>query len=103
MLLTSLVMLMAKATDWEARIGRRVRLRDLRALAAVIQSGSMAKAAQELGVTQSAISQMIADLESALRVRLLDRSPRGVVATIYGNILLKRSRAALDELKQGIQ
>jgi DNA-binding transcriptional LysR family regulator len=103
LLLTSLETLMTKATDWEARIGRRVRLRDLRALAAVIQSGSMARAAKELGVTQSAVSQMIADLEAALRVRLLDRSPRGVVATIYGNILLKRSRAALDEIKQGIQ
>jgi DNA-binding transcriptional LysR family regulator len=94
---------MASAADWELRIGRRVRLRDLHALSAVIQSGSMAKAAKELGVTQSAVSQMIADLEAALRVRLLDRSPRGVVATIYGDILLKRSRAALDELKHGIE
>jgi DNA-binding transcriptional LysR family regulator len=63
----------------------------------------MAKAAKELGVTQSAVSQMVADLEAALRVRLLDRSPRGVVATIYGSVLLKRSRAALDELRNGIQ
>ena len=94
---------MAKALDWESRIGRRVRLRDLHALSAVVQSGSMAKAAKELGVTQSAVSQMIADLESALRVRLLDRSPRGVVSTIYGNVLLRRSRAALDELRHGIQ
>lgn len=94
---------MTKALDWESRIGRRVRLRDLHALSTVVQSGSMAKAAKELGVTQSAVSQMIADLESALRVRLLDRSPRGVVATIYGNVLLKRSRAALDELRYGIQ
>ena len=94
---------MAKPTDWESRIGRRVRLRDLHALSAVIQSGSMAKAAKELGVTQSAVSQMIADLEAALRVRLLDRSPRGVVPTIYGDILLKRSRAALDEIKHGIE
>jgi DNA-binding transcriptional LysR family regulator len=63
----------------------------------------MAKAAKELGVTQSAVSQMVADLEAALRVRLLDRSTRGVVATIYGSVLIKRSRAALDELRNGIQ
>ncbi len=94
---------MAEPPDWDSRIGRRVRLRDLHALSAVVQSGSMAKAAKVLGVTQPAVSQMIADLESALRVRLLDRSPRGVVATAYGNILLRRSRAALDEIKQGIQ
>jgi DNA-binding transcriptional LysR family regulator len=63
----------------------------------------MAKAAKELGVTQSAVSQMVADLEAALRVRLLDRSTRGVVATIYGSVLIKRSRAALDELRNGLQ
>jgi DNA-binding transcriptional LysR family regulator len=96
-------MLMAKTVDWESRIGRRVRLRDLHVLSAVIQRGSMAKAAAQLGVTQSAVSQVIADLEYALGVRLLDRSPRGVEATIYGNILLRRSSAAFDELRHGIQ
>jgi DNA-binding transcriptional LysR family regulator len=94
---------MTKTPGWESRIGRRVRLHDLHALSVVVQSGSMAKAAKELGVTQSAVSQMVADLEAALRVRLLDRSPRGVVATIYGSVLLKRSRAALDELRNGLQ
>jgi DNA-binding transcriptional LysR family regulator len=94
---------MAKTVDWESRIGRRVRLRDLHVLSAVIQRGSMAKAAAQLGVTQSAVSQVIADLEYALGVRLLDRSPRGVEATIYGSILLRRSSAAFDELRHGIQ
>src|SRR3954464_7450919 len=94
---------MAKAIDWEGRIGRRVRLRDLHVLFAVVQSGSMAKAAAELGVTQSAISQMIADLEHALGVRLLDRSPRGVETTVYGHALLKHGKAAFDDLRQGIQ
>ena len=96
-------MLMTKTPGWESRIGRRVRLHDLHALSVVVQSGSMAKAAKELGVTQSAVSQMVADLEAALRVRLLDRSTRGVVATIYGSVLIKRSRAALDELRNGLQ
>ena len=94
---------MAKAVDWEARIGRRVRLRDLHVLFAVEQSGSMAKAAAQLGITQSAISQMVAELEEALGVRLLDRSPRGVEATVYGRTLLKYGKAAFDDLRQGIQ
>lgn len=94
---------MAKAIDWEARIGRRVRLRDLHVLFAVIQSGSMVKAATQIGITQSAISQMIADLEQAIGVRLLDRSPRGVEATVYGKALLKHGKAAFDDLRQGIQ
>jgi DNA-binding transcriptional LysR family regulator len=94
---------MTKPSTWEARIGRRVRLRDLHAFAAVVQSGSISRAASELGVTQSAVSQMIADLEAALRVRLLDRSTRGVAATVFGNVLLRRSRAALDELRHGME
>src|SRR4051812_33462744 len=94
---------MAKVSDWVSRIGRRVRLRDLHVLSTVVRTGTMAKAAKELGVTQSAISQMIADLEAALQVRLLDRSPRGIAPTIYGDVLIKRSRAALDEIKNGIQ
>ncbi len=35
--------------------------------------------------------------------RLFDRNPRGVEPTIYGRALLKRGRAAFDELRQGIK
>lgn len=42
-------------------------------------------------------------LEDALRVRLLDRSARGIEPTIYANVLLKRGHAVFDELKQGIK
>jgi DNA-binding transcriptional LysR family regulator len=94
---------MVRLDSWETRIGRRLRLRDLHVLFAVVQCGSMAKAATQLGVTQSAISQMIADLEHTLGVQLLDRSSRGVEATIYCSTLLKRGKVAFDELRQGIQ
>jgi DNA-binding transcriptional LysR family regulator len=92
-----------KMSNWEARIGRRIRLHDLHAFATVVQSGSISKAAVTLGVTQSAVSQMIADLEATLRVRLLDRSTRGVASTLFGDVLLRRSRAALDELRHGVE
>src|SRR6266545_1288727 len=87
----------------EARISRRLRFRDLQVLFAVVRCGSMAKAAAELGVTQPAVSEFIADLEDAFGVRLFDRSPQGAVLTIYGRALLKRGIAAFDELKQGIR
>jgi len=45
----------------------------------------------------------MADLEHAVGVRLLDRHPRGVEATVYGCALLKRTLAVFDELKQGIK
>jgi DNA-binding transcriptional LysR family regulator len=63
----------------------------------------MAKAAAELGVTQPAVSETIAELEHAFAVRLFDRSPQGVVPTIYGRALHKRGLAAYDELKQGVR
>lgn len=89
--------------DWESRIGRRVRLRDLHILSAVVQWGSMAKAASHLAMSQSAVSEAITNLEGALRVRLLDRSPQGIEPTIYARALLKRGNVVFDELKQGIK
>ena len=89
--------------DWDRRVGRQLRLRDLHVLQAVAQHGSMAKAAAHLSVTQPAISQSIADLEAIVGVRLLDRSPRGVVPTLYGEALMRRGLEALDALKQGMR
>ncbi|HXV15576.1 MAG TPA: LysR family transcriptional regulator [Gemmatimonadaceae bacterium] len=107
MVLAALGLLMArtpnKTLNWDSRIGRRIRLHDLHAFATVVQLGSISKAAVKLGVTQSAISQMIADLEATLRARLLDRSTRGVASTLFGDVLLRRSRAALDELRHGVE
>ena len=89
--------------DWDRRVGRQLRLRDLHVLQAVAQHGSMAKAAAHLSVTQPAISQSIADLEAIVGVRLLDRGPRGVVPTLYGEALMRRGLEALDALKQGMR
>jgi DNA-binding transcriptional LysR family regulator len=94
---------MVELTDWEARIGRRLRLRDLHVFFAVVRSGSMAKAASRLRVTQPAVSKAIADLEATLGVRLFDRSPQGVEPTRYGDALVKCGTAVFDELRQGIK
>src|SRR5215475_8136595 len=102
--LTLSVIPMARApADWESRIGRRVTLRDLHILMAVVRQGGMAKAASHLGTSQSVVSEAIANLEGALRVRLLDRNPRGIVPTLYAQALLKRGNAVFDELKQGVK
>jgi len=85
------------------RIGRRMKLHDLHVLMAVVQAGSMSKAAALLNTTQSAISRSIAELEQTIGVRLLDRSTQGVEPTHYGRALLKRGTVAFDELKQGVQ
>jgi len=95
---------MAKQTlNWDGRIGRRFKLRDLHILFTVVNWGSMAKGAAHLGMSQPAVSEAIASLEVALRVRLFDRSPRGVEPTIYARALLKRGHVVFDELKQGMR
>jgi DNA-binding transcriptional LysR family regulator len=91
------------AMDWADRIGRRVKLRDLHFLLAVIQSGSMAGAARHLATSQPVVSKTIAELEHALGVRLLDRNPQGIVPTMYGRALMSRGLAIFDELREGIK
>jgi DNA-binding transcriptional LysR family regulator len=94
---------MVRKIDWDSQIGRRLQLRDLHVLNTVAQRGSMAKAAAQLGVSTPTVSEIIADLEHRLGVRLLDRNARGVEPTRYGDVLLKRTCAVFDELKQGIR
>jgi len=89
--------------QWEQQIGRRLRLRDLFVFFTVVEYGSMAKAADKLRVSTPSISEVIASLEHALGVRLLDRTPKGILTTPYGEALLMRGRAAFDELRQGIR
>ena len=88
--------------QWNERIGRRLKLRDLHILLAVAQRGSMARAASELAMSQPAVSKAIADLERVLGTRLLDRTPRGIEPTMYGRALIKRGLAIFDELRQGV-
>jgi DNA-binding transcriptional LysR family regulator len=94
---------MSKIVDWDSRIGRRLRLRDLHVFFTVVQTGSLAKAAATLQVSQPAVSQLIIDLEHAVGVKLFDRSSRGVTPTVYGRTLLARGQSAFDELRQGIR
>jgi DNA-binding transcriptional LysR family regulator len=93
----------AVTMEWENRLGRRLRVRDVYILSIVVKSGSMAKAARQLAISQPAVSEAIANLEGILRVPLLDRSPRGVKPTIYADAMLKRSVAVFDELKQTVK
>ena len=82
---------------------RRLKLRELRILMAVIQAESMAKAARQLAISQPAVSRAIADMEHTLEVPLFDRTARGIEPTRYGRALFRRSVAVFDELKQGVQ
>lgn len=70
-------------------------LRQLRFFVTVVEFGSMNRAAVELGVVPSALSQGISRLEGELATRLLQRSPRGVTPTDAGLAFLQQAQLAL--------
>lgn len=87
----------------EARVSRQLRFRNIQTFLAVVQCGSMGKAAAELGITQPSVSERISELENTIGVRLFDRRAQGVEPTLYGQALLARAVVMLDELKQGLR
>jgi DNA-binding transcriptional LysR family regulator len=89
--------------QWEDRIGRRLKLRDLHTLQVVSEIGSMAKASHKLGLSQPAISKAIAEMEHALGAPLLERSSTGVELTPSGSLLIDRVRVIFDEVRQGVK
>ncbi|MBM2614252.1 LysR family transcriptional regulator [Actinoplanes sp. LDG1-06] len=69
----------------------------LRALRAVLDTGSLTAASEQLGFTQSALSKQIAALETAAGTQLFRRGPRGVEPTEAGHRLAVRAAAILDQ------
>jgi DNA-binding transcriptional LysR family regulator len=75
----------------------QLELRQLRYFAAVARHGSFTRAADELNLVQSALSQQVRRLERELGVELLRRTTRSVELTDAGEIALTRATRALSE------
>lgn len=75
----------------------------LQTLVAVTKSKSFSKAAENLGVTQSAISQSIKNLESKLLVKIFKRSGKNVVLTAEGERLFLFASHFLAEMKETLE
>ncbi|MFP7674510.1 LysR substrate-binding domain-containing protein [Marivita sp. S0852] len=67
---------------------------------AVVKAGSFAGAAQSLGITSSAVSKQIQNLEQDLQVKLLNRTTRNVAPTEEGAVYYDRAARALEDLKE---
>lgn len=88
-----------------------MRLDDIDYALAVARAGSVARAAQQLGLSQPALSKALARLEAELKTRLFERSVRGMRLTDEGRLFLDHAgravmhaadaRAALRERRQG--
>jgi DNA-binding transcriptional LysR family regulator len=74
----------------------------LTAFAAVVEHGSFVRAAAHLGVSPSALSQTIRQLEERLRVRLLNRTTRSVAPTPAGARLHQRLAPTFQELDSAV-
>jgi DNA-binding transcriptional LysR family regulator len=81
---------------------RFMELRHLKAFQAVAEELNFSRAAQRLHVAQSALSRTIADLESGMEVRLLERNTHGVALTGAGALFLERVREILDDTRDAV-
>lgn len=78
-------------------------LRQLRYFVRVVEAGSMSRAALDLDVVQSALSQQIGRLESELATRLLQRGPKGVVPTAAGLAFLAQAQLVLRHAEEAVR
>ncbi|KQX26594.1 LysR family transcriptional regulator [Variovorax sp. Root434] len=79
-----------------------VTLRQLRAFVLVARLGSFTRAAQAMHVTQSALSLLVRELETALDTRLFDRTTRAVTLTTAGSDFFPRAERVLADLQSAI-
>jgi len=77
----------------------RPNFNDLQAFVTVAREGSFTRAAAHLGVTQSAVSQVVSGLETRLKIRLLTRTTRSVALTAAGERLLAAIGHRFDEIE----
>lgn len=77
-------------------------LRQLRTFVRTVELGSISRAALDLDMVQSALSQQISRLESELSTRLLQRTPRGVVPTQAGQAFFHEAQLTLRHADQAV-
>jgi DNA-binding transcriptional LysR family regulator len=86
-----------KAGKWRGK--REFDLHGLRVFLAVAETGSMTTAAGRRGLTQSAVSQLIRQLEEYMGAVLIDRSQRPVALTATGRVLQRRAQAIIGDVE----
>lgn len=80
------------------RLLAKARFRHLQVLVRLAELGSVKRTAESIGMTQPAVTQLLADLESLLEVQLFHRHARGVMPTAVGRDLVPLAQQALAGL-----
>ncbi len=81
-------------------MARQFDIRGMRQLLAVRDYGSIAKAAQALGMSQPSLSAALARLEDQLKARLFERTPQGSNLTALGELIADRATRVVGEAEQ---
>ena len=85
------------------RLLGRARLKHLQVLVKVAELGSMKKAGEVVGMTQPAVTHVVADLETLLGVELFHRHARGVTPTPFCEELLPMARQVIQSVGLGME
>lgn len=83
-------------------LDRRIKIRHLQCFLEVARNQSVMRAAEQLAITQPAVSKTLRELEEILNVRLFDRSKKGVTLTTFGTLFMRYAGASLTSLQQGV-
>ena len=86
-----------------SRLMAKARLRHLQLLVAVADQGNLKHAAEEVGLSQPAATQAIAELEQLLELRLFERHSKGMRLAAAGSILIPVIRNMLEALQAATQ
>jgi DNA-binding transcriptional LysR family regulator len=91
----------ANASVLMNRLQAKARMRHLQVLVTVGELRSLKKTAEVIGLSQPAVTQLLADLESLLEVKLFDRFSRGMQPTRAGRELIPVAQRILEALAHG--
>ncbi|MBL4626839.1 MAG: pca operon transcription factor PcaQ [Roseicyclus sp.] len=82
---------------------RRIKFRHLDAFSAIARAGSLKRAAEQLHLTQPAISKTLKELEEIAGARLMDRDRAGVRLTPAGDVFLQFAEQSTNALRHGLR
>jgi DNA-binding transcriptional LysR family regulator len=94
---------MVPVDGWTSALGpeaiaARLRFRHLQLLRALGEGRSLRRAAETVGITQPAATKTVQEIERLFGCQLFDRSQRGLVPTVAGEVLLRGARLILSDL-----
>lgn len=82
------------------QLSNRLQIRDFRLVRAIAETGQLALAAEQLGITQPAASRMLAAIERTIGTSVFQRHPKGMTVTPMGEILARNAITLLNGMEQ---